>query len=73
MATVSHQLPKEVLVNSEMFGNALGEEAQTLQGPVRAIFLDGEGEMWCAYELADIFGVQVISLASTFFLGFTHE
>lgn len=64
------RIPWQVLIQGEYWGP--GEHASNeFVGEVLALFLDGHGEMWCAFETADQLGVQVISVGSRFFRGFT--
>lgn len=58
-------IPHEIKVNSEFFGTTEGP----LVGRVLLIFRDSTGDQHCAFEIADMGGVFVIHLGSTFFLG----
>lgn len=59
-----------VQIDANFYGDE--EEHDELEGPVVAMF-SHEGEMWIAFTLPDMGGVQVISTGSRFYLGLKHE
>jgi hypothetical protein len=66
--------PTNILIDGDYWPEASAEERSAVyEGSVIALIKDSEGTMYCAFEMPDQSGLQLISLGSRFFKGFTPE
>lgn len=66
-------IPSHILIHGDYWPEGTPEDRdQIYEGKIIAIITDSGGEMYAAFELSDQGGLQLISLGSRFFKGFTQ-